>query len=53
MNPLALLLGCSALALAGTAQASTPVQISLPGINLPSSHQVEGARASFLYGRTG
>ena len=53
MNPLALLLGCFVLVFAGTAQASTPVQISLPGINLPSSHQVEGARASFLYGRTG
>ena len=24
-----------------------------PGVNLPSSHQVEGARASLLYGRTG
>ena len=53
MKPFALLLGCGALTLAGVAQASTPVQISLPGVNLPSSNQVEGARASFLYGRTG
>ena len=52
MKPFALLLGCGALTLAGVAQASTPVQISLPGVNLPSSNQVEGARASFLYGRT-
>ena len=48
-----LLLACSALTLCGVAQASTPVQVSLPGVNLPASHQVEGARASFLYGRTG
>ena len=53
MKPFALLLGCGALTLAGVAQASTPVQISLPGVNLPSSNQVEGARASFVYGRTG
>lgn len=53
MKPLALLLGCGALALCGVARASTPVQISLPGINLPASHQVEGAHASSLYGRTG
>ena len=52
MKPLALLFGCSALALAGTAHASTPIQISLPGVNLPASQQVEGARASLLYGRT-
>ncbi len=48
-----LLLACSALTLCGIAQASTPVQVSLPGVNLPASHQVEGARASLLYGRTG
>ena len=40
MKPFALLLGCGALTLAGVAQASTPVQISLPGVNLPSSNQV-------------
>lgn len=48
-----LLLACSALTLCGVAQASTPVQVSLPGVNLPASHQVEGARTSLLYGRTG
>lgn len=48
-----LLLACSALTLCGVAQASTPVQVSLPGVNLPASHQVEGSRASLLYGRTG
>ena len=48
-----LLLACCALTLCGVAQASTPVQFSLPGVNLPASHQVEGARASLLYGRTG
>lgn len=48
-----LLLACSALTLCGVAQASTPVQISLPGMNLPASNQVEGARASFIYGRSG
>ncbi|MFM5257394.1 VC2662 family protein [Aeromonas veronii] len=47
-----LLLACSALTLCGVAQASTPVQISLPGVNLPAAHQVEGVRASLLYGRT-
>ncbi|XEI31489.1 hypothetical protein NMD14_11885 [Aeromonas veronii] len=48
-----LLLARSALTLCGVVQATTPVQVSLPGVNLPASHQVEGARASLLYGRTG
>ncbi|MGL5031630.1 MAG: VC2662 family protein [Aeromonas sp.] len=47
-----LLLACSALTLCGVAQASTPVQVSLPGVNLPGSQQVEGFRASLLHGRT-
>ena len=53
MKPAHLLLACGSLALSGVSHASTPIQVSLPGINLPASHQVEGARASFLYGRTG
>ncbi len=53
MKPARLLLALGAAALGGVAHASTPVQLSLPGVNLPASHQVEGARASVLYGRTG
>ncbi|WP_265433350.1 VC2662 family protein [Aeromonas salmonicida] len=53
MKPAHLLLACGSLALSGVSHASTPIQVSLPGVNLPASHQVEGARASFLYGRTG
>jgi hypothetical protein len=52
MNKLTTLIACSTLTLAGLAEAATPIQISLPGINLPASQQVEGARASLLYGRT-
>lgn len=48
MKPAHLLLACGSLALSGTSHASTPIQVSLPGVNLPASHQVEGARASFL-----
>lgn len=44
----AMVLGC-----AGWAQAATPVQLSLPGLNLPASQQVKGARLSLLYGETG
>lgn len=43
---------CGAFALCGAAHASTPVQLSLPGVNLPASNQVEGVRASLLHGRT-
>ncbi|MDO2949819.1 VC2662 family protein [Aeromonas simiae] len=32
--------------------ATTPVQLSLPGVNLPSDNQVKGLRLSALYGRT-
>ncbi|GJC06034.1 hypothetical protein KAM385_30630 [Aeromonas hydrophila] len=53
MKPARLLLALGAAALGSVAHASTPVQLSLPGVNLPASHQVEGARASVLYGRTG
>ncbi|MEJ6114492.1 phaC PHA synthase [Aeromonas salmonicida] len=53
MKPAHLLLACGSLALSAVSHASTPIQVSLPGVNLPASHQVEGARASFLYGRTG
>lgn len=53
MKPARLLLALGSVALGGVAHASTPVQLSLPGVNLPASHQVEGARASVLYGRTG
>lgn len=42
-----------ALSCAGWAQAATPVQLSLPGLNLPASQQVTGARLSVLYGQTG
>lgn len=45
-------LTCLALLFSGLAQASTPVQLSLPGLNLPASSQVEGARFSVLYGET-
>ncbi|MFR9718308.1 VC2662 family protein [Aeromonas diversa] len=34
------------------ALATTPIQVSLPGVNLPSDSQVEGGRISALYGRT-
>lgn len=34
------------------ALATTPVQISLPGVNLPADSRVEGVRLSALYGRT-
>ncbi|MFM5568779.1 LA_2272 family surface repeat-containing protein [Aeromonas veronii] len=34
-----LLLACSALTLCGVAQASTPVQVSLPGVNLTNNVQ--------------
>ena len=52
-NALSCLVAASVLmATSGYTQASTPIQLSLPGINLPNSHQVTGVRASFLYGRT-
>lgn len=52
MYKLTTLLACSALTLSGLTEAATPIQISLPGLNLPAAQQVEGARASLLYGRT-
>lgn len=36
----------------GVAQAATPVQLSLPGVNLPASEQVTGVRLDLLYGKT-
>ena len=50
---LRLLAAAVTLSCASWAQASTPVQLSLPGINLPASQQVSGARLSVLYGQTG
>lgn len=50
---LRLLVAGVTLSCASWAQASTPVQLSLPGINLPASQQVTGARLSVLYGQTG
>lgn len=50
---LRLLAAAVTLSCACWAQASTPVQLSLPGINLPASQQVSGARLSVLYGQTG
>lgn len=41
-----------ALGMSGLAQAGTPVQLSLPGVNLPNSESVSGVRLSFLYGQT-
>ena len=43
----------STLACCCVAHASTPLKISLPGITLLASHQVEAACTSLLYGRTG
>ncbi len=50
---LRLLAAAVTLSCASWAQAATPVQLSLPGINLPASQQVSGARLSVLYGQTG
>ena len=50
---LRLLAAAVTLSCASWAQASTPVQLSVPGINLPASQQVSGARLSVLYGQTG
>ena len=50
---LRLLAAAVTLSCASWAQASTPVQLSLPGVNLPASQQVTGARLSVLYGQTG
>ena len=50
---LRLLAAAVTLSCASWAQASTPVQLSLPGNNLPASQQVSGARLSVLYGQTG
>lgn len=46
--------GLTALALAccTAAQAATPVQLSLPGVNLPAAERVEGVRLDLLYGQT-
>ncbi|MGL5948485.1 MAG: VC2662 family protein [Aeromonas sp.] len=49
LTPFALL---AAALCASSAQASTAVQLSLPGVNLPSDQQVEGVRGSFIYGKT-
>ena len=50
MKPARLLLALGAAALGGVAHASTPVQLSLPGVNLPASHQVEGPEPPFSMG---
>lgn len=53
MKPACLLLALGSVALGGLAHASTPVQLSLPGVNLPASHQVEGGEPLFSMAEPG